>query len=100
MERKLGAIPVAFILVRIWGTLQFVFTSIIFAFNGVDQSGCVAKPVYYALYFFACIQVKVKPIIALFIMYHDECMILYNCYHALLNVHTTTIILPLQKHQF
>ena len=59
MEKKLYAIPVAFILVRMWGTLQFVFSIIVFACPGaVDGTGCVSYPVYVVFYFLACIQVS------------------------------------------
>ncbi len=63
MEKKLYAIPAAFILVRIWGTLQFFFSIIVFARPGaVDATGCVSYPIYVVFYFFACIQVNMGSI--------------------------------------
>ena len=61
MERKLYAIPIAFVLLRMWGTMQFVFSIGVFrSKHAVDATGCVEHPIYYMYYFLACMQVSVK----------------------------------------
>ena len=58
MEKKMYAIPLAFVLLRIWGTLQFLLSIVVFTKGGtIDETGCVSPAIYSVYLFLACIQV-------------------------------------------
>ena len=57
VEKKLYAIPIFFILLRIWGTLQFIFSIGVFACHKVDQTGCVPPTIFHIYYILAIMQV-------------------------------------------
>ena len=59
VEKKLYWIPVAFIILRMWGTLQFIFSIFVFATKAVNSTtGCVPKGIYYVYKILAVIQVR------------------------------------------
>ena len=45
LEKKLFFIPFAFILLRMWGTIQFFFSIAVFEGGFVDATGCVPNGV-------------------------------------------------------
>ena len=58
IEFKLFLIPFAFILLRMWGTLQFFFSIIVFRGGFVDKNtGCVTDSVFYTYKVLAVLQV-------------------------------------------
>ena len=57
-ERKLAFIPVLFILLRIWGTLQFVFSIVVKESRLVDPTGCISTTTYYVYLIITCAQVS------------------------------------------
>ena len=59
LGRKLYIIPLAFVLLRIWGTIQFLLSVAVFANDGglIDETGCVSTTVYYTYFVLACLQV-------------------------------------------
>lgn len=60
IQKKLYFIPAAFIIVRMWGTLQFIISIFVFNLKKVHVNGCVQKD-YYPLYFsLAILQVKIR----------------------------------------
>lgn len=59
IEPKLYVIPFAFILLRLWGTFQFIFSIAVFARGGtIDETGCVSPAVFYTYYALSCLQVN------------------------------------------
>lgn len=58
VETKLAIIPVAFIFFRMWGTLQFFFSIIVFQLSAIDSTGCVPYGVYIIFEIFAVLQVS------------------------------------------
>ena len=59
-EYTLALIPVIFILLRMWGTLQFLFSIIMYEASLVDSTGCISKAVYYIYLILTCAQVVNK----------------------------------------
>ena len=57
-ERKLTFIPVLFILLRMWGTLQFVFSIVVKESRLVDPTGCISTATYYVYLIITCAQVS------------------------------------------
>ena len=58
VELKLSFIPVAFIFFRMWGTLQFFFSIVVFQLPAIDSTGCVPYGIYIVLKVFAVLQVS------------------------------------------
>ena len=58
VEKKLYAIPIAFIMLRIWGTLQFLLSTVVFSMPKIASTGCLPKYLYYIYYCFAVVQVS------------------------------------------
>lgn len=58
LEKKLFFIPFAFILLRMWGTIQFFFSIVVFEGGFVDATGCVPNGVYRTFYALAILQVS------------------------------------------
>ena len=56
-ENKLALIPILFILLRMWGTLQFLFSIIVYGARLADTTGCIPKAVYYVYLVLTCAQV-------------------------------------------
>ena len=54
-DRKLTFIPVVFILLRLWGTAQFIYASSVYH---VTYFGCVPKSYAVGFTFFAYMQVR------------------------------------------
>lgn len=61
MERKLYFIPIAFILVRMWGTLQFLLSAFVFnlhyVHSGEKDTSCVSQTLFKVYYALAILQV-------------------------------------------
>lgn len=51
VELKLYAIPFLFIFIRMWGTIQFIFSIIVSENGGIDSNGCVMSHKLYIAYF-------------------------------------------------
>ena len=61
VERKMFAIPVMFIVLRMWGTIQFLITIVVFNDGTVDKhTGCMPDGLYYVYYALAILQVRVR----------------------------------------
>ena len=60
VERKMSAIPVMFIVLRMWGTIQFLVTIVVFNINGLvdERTGCMPEKLYYVYYVLAVLQVR------------------------------------------
>ena len=59
IENKLLAIPIVFILLRMWGSLQFLVSIVVFNVPGaVDSDGCVSLATYVVYYILAILQVS------------------------------------------
>lgn len=59
IEQKTLAIPIAFILLRMWGTIHFLFSIIIYASHSIDTAGCTSKSVYGIFITLVLLQVSV-----------------------------------------
>ena len=58
VEKKLYAIPIAFVMLRIWGTVQFFISIGVFNVHKISYSGCLPKWLFTVYYAFAIIQVS------------------------------------------
>lgn len=59
IENKLMAIPIVFILLRMWGSLQFLVSIVVFNISGaIDSDGCVSLATYVVYYILAILQVS------------------------------------------
>uniref|UniRef100_A0A1X7VGT0 G-protein coupled receptors family 2 profile 2 domain-containing protein n=1 Tax=Amphimedon queenslandica TaxID=400682 RepID=A0A1X7VGT0_AMPQE len=58
IQKKLYFIPAAFIILRMWGTIQFIVSIFVFNFRKVNQDGCIEKgyrDLYFSLAILQCI---------------------------------------------
>ncbi len=58
VEKKLYAIPIAFVMLRIWGTVQFFISIGAFNVPKISNSGCLPRWLFTVYYVFAIIQVS------------------------------------------
>ena len=62
VEKRLLAIPLLFIILRMWGTLQFFYSlAVAGTQNSNDQPGCIPQMVQVGYFIFGLLQVKFLP---------------------------------------